>query len=101
MVKNDEPMICTIQWTEGLDVHPNQKRHTGMQKAATNAGGSLFSGFSSLFSLDLGSVYLCRYKKKDGTATNAPTRMPMNAKEHVNSVEYMTSLGSLRLSKDR
>lgn len=79
MVKNDDPMMGTIQWTSGLEVHPNQKRQIGIQNEATKAGGSRSSGFSSPFPLNFGSVYLWRYQKNGGIATKAPTRMPMNA----------------------
>lgn len=101
MGNNDEPIMGTIQWTAGLEVHPNQKRQIGMQKAATKAGGSLSSGFSSPSSLNFGSVYLCRYQKNGGIVTRAPTRMPMNAEKicqrsYVLNLELATHRALLR-----
>jgi hypothetical protein len=74
IVKKEEPIMGTIQGTEARLVQPNQKRQTGMQKAPIKAGGNLFSGLISPFSLNCGSWIFHRYKKKGGRTTKPPLR---------------------------
>ena len=50
--------IIQERWGPAWADQPNQKRQIGMQKAPTKAGGSLFSGCNSPFSLNWGSTTL-------------------------------------------